>query len=171
MRDVVNQHGGRVEVTSAAGFGSTFRIVLPRVGGSPTPPNATVPGPLGPAAATVLVVEDETEVLELVHEILQAERYAVLEAADDEEARALAERHGGPIDLLVVDVVLPAWQTEERVTRIVASRPGARVLYLSGYFDDAEGIDELRRKGLVLQKPFTVSAFAAAVREVLATPA
>ncbi len=168
VSDVVTQHGGRVEVASAVGRGSTFRILLPRSGDAPAAGEAqTSPESADAKTATVLVVEDETEVRELIREILQFEKYAVLEARDNDEARAIGDRHDGPIDLLIADVVLPGGLTDELVDRFGESRPGLRVLYLSGYLDDAEGAAELRRRGPVLQKPFTVAALTQAVRDAL----
>ena len=167
--DVVMQSGGRIEVASAPGRGSTFTIFLPRVEDDAEGANGSPPGV--PAAAvkplTVLVVEDEAEVRELIREILQFDRHVVLEARDREEALALSERHKEPIDLLIADVVLPGSLTDDLVRCLTASRPGIRVLYVSGYLDDTEEIESIPRVGPIVQKPFTVAALTQAVREVV----
>ncbi len=167
--DVVTQSGGRIDVTSEPGQGSTFRIFLPRVADEVEAP--TGPAPAAAAAGakprTILVVEDEGEVRELIREILRFDHHVVLEAADREEALALSERHDGPIDLLIADVVLPGAITDDLVRRVTAARPGMRVLYVSGYLDDAAEAARMPRPGPILQKPFTVAAFTEAVREVL----
>ncbi len=103
----------------------------------------------------------------MVREILETQKFAILEARDHEEALALSGRHDGPIDLLIADVVLPVTATDEFIRRLGAFRPGTPVLYLSGYLDDVEGAAALRQKGRVLQKPFSVAALSQAVREVL----
>ena len=115
----------------------------------------------------MLVVEDEAEVRELIREILQFDRHVVLEARDRDEALALSERHKEPIDLLIADVVLPGSITDDLVRCLTASRPGIRVLYVSGYLDDTEEIESIPRVGPIVQKPFTVAALTQAVREVV----
>jgi two-component system, cell cycle sensor histidine kinase and response regulator CckA len=165
--DVVTQLGGQISVMSDAGAGSTFKIYLPRI--RETAP--TVEGPAAPAGApadrrTVLVVENEREVRDLIREILQLQSYVVLEASDRDEAVALSSQHAGRIDLMVVDVGMPPSFADEWVTRIRATRPEVRVLYVSGYLAEAGSVDA-PKLGLLLQKPFTVGAFTKAISMVM----
>jgi two-component system cell cycle sensor histidine kinase/response regulator CckA len=168
--DVVTQCGGQISVMSDAGAGSTFKIYLPRVAETPTRSHTSTLPPL-PAAAgaeskTVLVVENEREVRDLIREILHLQNYVVLEAGDRDEALALSEQHRDRIDLMVVDVGIPPSFADEWVIRVRASRPEIKVLYVSGYLSDSASIDA-PKLGPLLQKPFTVGAFTKAIGLVL----
>jgi DNA-binding response OmpR family regulator len=113
-------------------------------------------------------VEDEGGVRAFTGVVLRLQGYAVLEAGDGAEAEQVAAAHAGPIDLLVTDVVMPGLGGREVAERLAAARPGLRVLYLSGYTDDAvvrHGV--LAAEAAFLQKPFTPAALARKVREVL----
>jgi CheY-like chemotaxis protein len=119
----------------------------------------------------VLLVEDEDPVRALAHEMLTSQGYRVLEAASGADALALAARHPGAIDLLVTDVVMPGMDGGELVHHLTTARPHLRVLYISGYSDDAlmrEGVSEA--DCAFLQKPFTCEAFVVKVRAVLDAP-
>jgi len=167
--DVVTQCGGQISVTSDAGAGSTFKIYLPRVAELAVAPQMPTLPSLPVAAAdarTVLVVENEREVRDLIREILHLQNYLVLEAGDRDEALALSERHTGRIDLMVVDVGIPPSFADEWVIRVRASRPEIKVLYVSGYLSDSASVDA-PKLGPLLQKPFTVGAFAKAIGLVL----
>jgi CheY-like chemotaxis protein len=121
----------------------------------------------------VLLVEDEPEVRGLARDILHQQGYTVLEAADGDEALRIGREHGGPIHLLVTDVVMPLMGGRELADRLRAGRAETKVLYVSGYTDDAilhQGVSETAMA--FLPKPFTASALAHKVREVLdAAPA
>ncbi|PYN33629.1 MAG: hybrid sensor histidine kinase/response regulator [Candidatus Rokuibacteriota bacterium] len=167
--DVVTQCGGQISVTSDAGAGSTFKIYFPRVPETATLVEAPAPPPAPAAAAegrTVLVVENEREVRDLIREILQLQNYVVLEAGDRDEALALSQQHGSRIDLMVVDVGIPPSFADEWVVRVRASRPEIKVLYVSGYLSDSASA-EAPKLGPLLQKPFTVGAFTKAIGLVL----
>jgi two-component system cell cycle sensor histidine kinase/response regulator CckA len=167
--DVVTQCGGQISVTSDAGAGSTFKIYLPRVAELAVAPQMPTLPSLPVAAAdarTVLVVENEREVRDLIREILHLQNYLVLEAGDRDEALALSEQHTGRIDLMVVDVGIPPSFADEWVIRVRASRPEIKVLYVSGYLSDSASVDA-PKLGPLLQKPFTVGAFAKAIGLVL----
>jgi PAS domain S-box-containing protein len=166
---IVKQAGASVDVDSAPGRGTMFRVYFARVDQSPSAGKSS-PG-LGPAprgAETVLLVEDEDTVRSLARHLLAGCGYAVLEAQNGEEALRLAAGHAGRIDLLVTDVVMPQMGGRELAERLTASRPGLKVLFLSGYTNDA-----VMRHGVLeaevefLQKPFTPGAFAYKIREVL----
>ena len=171
--DVVTQFGGQISVMSDAGAGSTFKIYLPRAPEAAAPVEAPATSSVPAAAAvegkTVLVVEDEPEVRDLIREILQLQNYVVLEASDRDEALALSGQHAGQIDLMVVDVGTPPSFADEWVTRVRAVRPEIKVLYVSGYLAEA-GSADVPKLGLVLQKPFTVGAFTKAIGMVLNRP-
>jgi two-component system, cell cycle sensor histidine kinase and response regulator CckA len=168
--DVVTQCGGQISVTSDAGAGSTFKIYLPRVpettAPAETPAAPAMPAAPAPEARTVLVVENEREVRDLIREILQLQNYVVLEAGDRDEALAFSEQHAGRIDLMVVDVGIPPSFADEWVARVRASRPEIKVLYVSGYLSETASVDA-PKLGPLLQKPFTVGAFTKAIGLVL----
>ncbi len=163
---VVKQSGGTVEATSQVGQGTTFRILLPRV--SPEAEEGTEDEGWAEAAGgseTVLLVEDEDEVRRLAASILEAHGYTVLTAGHGVEALALVRGHSGPIHLLVTDVVMPQMGGPELAARLAQVRPETRVLYISGYSDDAV-VDQSLVAPLV-EKPFKRQVLVRKVREVL----
>jgi two-component system, cell cycle sensor histidine kinase and response regulator CckA len=168
VHDVVTHLGGQISVMSDAGAGSTFKIYLPRV--PETAP--TVEAPAVPSVGaradskTVLVVENEREVRDLIREILQMQSYVVLEASDRDEALALSSQHTGRIDLMVVDVGMPPSSADEWITHVRTTRPEVRVLYVSGYLAETGSVNA-PKLGLLLQKPFTVGAFTKAISMVM----
>jgi PAS domain S-box-containing protein len=173
---IVEQSRGQIEVESEPGAGTTFRVVWPRVeetGGTAAAPST---GPtVVTGSETVLLVEDEVALRAMAREALQQQGYEVLEAGNGVDALAVADARPGPIHLLVTDVVMPRMGGGELAQRLLAARPGLRVLFMSGYTDDAvvrQGVSEAA--SAFLQKPFTLGTFARKVRETLdpaATPA
>ena len=133
----------------------------------PLKPSAHAPA-LPRGTETILLVEDEDAVRALARHVLTSCGYVVLEAADGREAVRLAEQHHGRIDLVVSDVVMPYLGGRQLVERLAAVRPGLKVLFLSGYTDDAvvrHGVREAEYA--FLQKPFSPTALAQKVRDVL----
>ena len=164
---IVKQSGGYVIVQSEMGQGTTFHIYLPLVEGAAEKHSVAVPEAVG-GAETILLVEDEESVRQLVRDTLSAKGYQVLEAENGEAGIATAARHRGSIDLVITDVVMPGMGGREMVRQLAESRPGTKVLYLSGYTEDAILNDGSVEQGTAfLQKPFTLRSLSRNVREVL----
>jgi two-component system, cell cycle sensor histidine kinase and response regulator CckA len=165
---IVKQSGGNVWVYSEPGQGATFKIYLPRVEEVVDLASETVAPDVLTGTETVLVVEDEPGVRDLVRKVLERHGYQVLLAASPREALETAQHHDGPIHLLTTDVVLPEMSGRALAQQAAASRPDMRVLYMSGYTDNAivhHGV--LKPDTPFLQKPFTPQALTKKVREVL----
>lgn len=166
---IVKQSGGHISVNSEPGSGSTFKIYLPRdrEGVAAKRPDAQSKSRLR-GTETVLLVEDEDAVRALARAILQHHGYKVLEARHGGEALAICEQYSDPIHLLATDVVMPQMGGRELAERLGELRPDMKVLYLSGYMDDAvvrHGM--LHASAPFLQKPYTPDALARKVRELL----
>ena len=165
---IVKQSGGYVWVYSEPGHGTTFKLYLPRVDApaepqAPPRETATLTG-----TETILLAEDDDILRPLTKGLLAKLGYTVLEAESAEQALAVAGARQGPIHLLVADVVMPGASGRELARRLAQSRPETRVLYVSGYTDDAIVHHGMLDPGLkFLQKPFTPAALARKVREVL----
>lgn len=169
VHGIVRQWQGHVTVYSEPGQGATFKVYLPLGSGRPTADSGRRPvQDLPPGSETLLLVEDDESVRAYTAFVLNSCGYRVLEAADGRDALRLAAGTPGQIDLLVSDVVLPHLGGRALAEELVAARPGLRVLFLSGYTDDAvirHGV--LKLEMAFLQKPFTPSALARKVRAVL----
>jgi PAS domain S-box-containing protein len=165
---IVKQSAGYVMVQSEEGRGTTFHIYLPRVEEPAEKHTAPVANTALGGHETVLLVEDEESVRQLVRETLTTKGYRVIEAENGEAGLASAAQHQGKIDLVITDVVMPGIGGRELVKRLVETRPETKVLYLSGYTEDAIVSDGTIEPGTAfLQKPFTLQNLSKKVREVL----
>jgi signal transduction histidine kinase/CheY-like chemotaxis protein len=166
---IVQQSGGSIEVESALGRGTTFRILLPR-SAEPLAPAEPAHARATPSRqpAKVLLVEDEAGVRGLVRRELESLGYSVIEAGDPESAMVLAAS-ASTIDLLVTDVVMPHMNGPELATRLRASRPKLKVLFMSGYAPEMIGeVNALGPDQAFLPKPYRLSELARKVSELLA---
>jgi CheY-like chemotaxis protein len=164
---IVQQSGGSIWVYSEPGQGTSFKVYFPRVDGAVELRSVTRPSTLR-GAETVLLVEDEALVRQLTHEILRRNGYRVLEAADGVEALAIVRDHAGHIDLLLTDVVMPRMSGHELVELARPVRPQMRILYVSGYSEEAIARQGQLTKGIeLLSKPFTPGVLTAKIRELL----
>ena len=167
---IVKQSGGTIWVESAPGRGTTFEIYLPLVeeAAASGELHPALPAPTPGGTETSLVVEDEMSVRKLAAEFLGSNGYRVLEAQDGAEALQVCEEHRAPIHLLLTDVVMPGMSGRELAVRLVGARPEMKVIYVSGYTDDAIVQHGVREEGTVfLQKPFSLDTLARTVREAL----
>jgi signal transduction histidine kinase/ActR/RegA family two-component response regulator len=166
---IVKQSGGYTWAYSEVGHGTTFKIYLPRVMAEVDRPAAeTGPTDLARGSETILCVEDEQSVRELISDYLRGIGYAVLEAPDGPGALKVAAAHPGPIHILITDVVMPHLSGPALAAQIGAVRPGLKVLLVSGYTDDTVFRHGVIKGGVAyLQKPFNLKALAQKIREVL----
>jgi CheY-like chemotaxis protein len=169
---VVKQSGGFIWVYSEPGQGTTFKIYLPRVeqpAEAVAPPAA--PGKSLQGTETVLLVEDADPIRAVARKVLDRLGYTVLEAPNGEVALQVATRHQGPIHLLLTDVIMPELGGRRLADQLIALRPEVKVLYTSGYTDDAVVRHGVLNSGIAyLQKPFTPDALARKLRDVLDAP-
>jgi CheY-like chemotaxis protein len=169
---IIKQSGGHIRVHSEPGEGATFEIYLPRVdpnveqiedkearGGAPPP-----------GRETVLLVEDESMVRSMTREVLEESGYRVIDATNGNEAITICRLHAGPIHLMLTDVVMPGVSGRELADSLCQLRPHMRVLYMSGYTDDAVVHQGVLDDGVAfIEKPFMPDALIRKVRQVLET--
>ena len=166
---IVKQSGGNIWVYSELGHGTTFKIYLPRVEEDlDTLHGRDETDSLPRGSETVLLVEDEPSVRDLAHRLLSQQGYKVLEAANGKEALRVAQECFGEINLLLTDVVMPRMGGKEVADRLKTLRPSVKVLFISGFPDEAIAHHGVLTPGIAfLQKPFSPAALAQKVREVL----
>jgi two-component system, cell cycle sensor histidine kinase and response regulator CckA len=173
VHGIIRQSGGHVTVYSEPGLGTTFKVYLPRLEEEQEAVASPALVEVAPSGTeTILVAEDDSSFRVMVGEILESAGYEVLEGPTPEEALAAAGAHGGPIPLILTDVVMPRMSGRQLADALRSSRPEARVLFMSGYTDDAIGQHGILEPGVhFLQKPFTADRLLRKVREVLNGPA
>jgi PAS domain S-box-containing protein len=168
---IAKQSGGDIAVYSEPGHGTVFKLYLPRVEEAPGIAEPARPAEITRRGSeTVLLVEDDEPLRTLAREILSIHGYTVLDATSPSDALRLADTHPGPIQLLLTDVVMPEMNGRQVADRLIAVRPGLKVLFMSGYPDAAiveHGV--LEAGTYFLQKPFTPDGLSRKVREVLGT--
>jgi|GEM_PF-572603 len=166
---IVKQHGGNIWVYSEPGKGTTFKIYLPVCEAAPveeTTGKKEIADLTG--TETILLAEDNEQVRELAHAILERQGFTVLVAENGQAALAILERHDGPLHLLLTDVVMPEVNGRDLFAKAAERHPGLKVLYMSGYTDNVIAHRGILDKNVAfIQKPFSVNALAAKVREVL----
>jgi PAS domain S-box-containing protein len=166
---IVKQSGGNIWVYSEEGLGTTFKVYLPRLDqvvevGLPGEAQAALPQ----GTETILLVEDEEMIRKAAREILEVNGYRVLEASGGDEALMICREHKARIQLLMTDVVMPQMNGRELAERLASLRPELKVLYMSGYTDDAIVHHGVLDEGIAfLEKPFTAKALTHKVRELL----
>jgi len=168
---VVTQSGGHVDVTSEPGRGTTVSILLPKVelATSALPPEPLPPTTTRGGGETLLLVDDDDAVRTLAASILRRAGYTVLEASSGADAVDAASNHRETIDLLVADVVMPGMTSAGLARRLLSSRPGMKLLYMSGYTHDTENLS-LGSDSDFLPKPFTPADLLDRVRRLLDRP-
>jgi DNA-binding NtrC family response regulator len=167
VHGIVKGAEGRIEIQSELGHGTTFEIYLPAIDAAAQKIDSLVAaGALG--VETIMFVEDDMHVRESASRALRSRGFAVVEASDGKAALELLRDHADGIDLLVTDVVMPGMDGRQLVDAARSERPALRVLYTSGYTDDA-----IVRHGVIdtevafLEKPYSVDRLAGKVRQVL----
>ncbi len=166
---IVRQSGGYIWVYSEVGKGTTFKIYFPQAEGStPFASAGAGSGKVLPGSETILLVEDEELLRNPIREILERQGYSVLEAIHGEEALIVAREYPGPINLLLSDIVMPGMNGRDLAVHLSRTRPGLKVLFMSGYTHNAIVHHGVLEEGLAfLEKPFTPEALAVKIRQVL----
>ena len=166
---IIKQHGGNIWVYSEPGAGTTFKIYLPvceimHTGKATTTKELTDLN----GSETILLAEDNGQVRDLARTILERQGYTVLTAENGKEALAISESHHGPLHLLLTDVVMPEMNGRDLFARASRHHPELKVVYMSGYTDNVIAHQGVLDENIAfIQKPFTLHALAAKVREVL----
>lgn len=171
VQRIVEQAGGRIGVRSQQGSGTSFTVRMPRAqqGTEITEPDA--PARAAGGRETILLAEDEESVRKLLRHLLEADGYRVLDAVDGRDALRVFEQRGADIDLLLTDVIMPGMNGHDLAEKAMASKPGLKVIYISGYTDDVLSSSGALRPGVsFLRKPLRFETLTTRIREVLDMP-
>jgi CheY-like chemotaxis protein len=165
---IIKQNEGFINVYSEPGMGSTFKLYFPRHEGAVDVATAASGEKESIGTETILVVEDERQILSLCRLMLEALHYTVLTAGTAGEALSICENHTGEIHLLLTDVVMPGMSGKALQERIASLRPGIRTLFMSGYTANVIAHHGIIAEGIhFLQKPFSRKELSSKIREVL----
>jgi PAS domain S-box-containing protein len=165
---IVRQSGGHITVYSEPGQGTTFRVYFPANSATKKPEREPVAVPHRTGGETVLVIEDEADLRSMIVRALTRRDYNVLEARTGEEALELVEKQKAKVQLLITDIVMPGMRGTEAAQRLASVVPDLKILYMSGYTDNAMFHQKLLEAGTIfLQKPFSVSALEERVQKAL----
>jgi PAS domain S-box-containing protein len=165
---IVKQSGGAITVYSEPEIGTTFRVCFPRVFEQPPEqaPRCAIPKASG--SETILLVEDDVRVRGAAERVLRTRGYTVVTATDGADALEVVDRHEGEIDLVITDLVMPGIGGRELARELASVRPDTKILFMSGYTEDAASRSSLLDPGAVfLSKPFTPDTLSEKVRETL----
>ena len=166
---IVQQSGGSVSVYSQLGMGTTCKVYFPRVEDELSRPSQAPPdAPPTRGTETILLVEDADSLRVMIREILEGVGYTVLESSDPEDALRRVSTLDAPVRLLLTDVVMPRMSGPDLARSVQIARPEIKVLFMSGYTDEAMGLHGVLDAGTrFIQKPFTANALFRKVREAL----
>ena len=167
VHGIVHQSGGRLSVESTPGEGTSFTVRLPRVAELPGTAEREPMPEVKPGSETILLVEDEDVVRDLTRRVLERQGYTVLACSHGEEAVALAAGEENQIDLLLTDVVMPGLRGYEVAQQVASSRPEIKIIYMSGYAEEALVGRPALSGHTLIEKPFAVDALTRHVREAL----